>query len=153
MKIILAILITLLSACSYSQSDEKIIAFEHTGDMDKSGTTVILSNRDLKTVKDHEFLKCKDTINFYKIDKELLAALIDKLSNDKNVKKTSEEESGVFKTTVEQKGKVVYFTNETFDGAKKTMTDLIAFLKSRKDTGGFIEMFELIGEELEYRSK
>lgn len=153
MKIILAILISLLSACSYSQSDAKIIAFEHTGDMDKSGTTVILSNRDFKVVKDHAILKYKNVIHFYKSDNELLVALIDKLSNDKNVKKTSEEESGVFKTTVEQKGRVVYFTNETFDGAKKTMTDLIAFLKSRKDTGGIIEMFELIGGELEYRSK
>jgi hypothetical protein len=153
MKIILVTLISLLSACSYSQSDAKIIAFEHTGDMDKAGTTVILSNKDFKAVKNHDILKHKVLIFFYKIDNGLFAALIDKLTNDKNVKITSEEESGVFMATAEQKGKIVYFTNKTFDDAKKTITDMIAFLKSRKDTGVFIEKFEFISEELDYRSK
>jgi len=129
------------------------MVFEHAGEMDKSMTTVILSNRALKAVKNHEILKYKDLIFFYKVDDVLLAAFIDKLSNDKNVKKTSEEKLGVFMTTVEQKGKIVYFTNKTFDDAKSTITDLISFLKSRKATGRFIEKFESIGEEIDYRSK
>ncbi|MBO9200794.1 MULTISPECIES: hypothetical protein [Niastella] len=153
MKIILAILISLFSACSYSQSDAKIIAFDHAGDMNKAMTTVILSNKDFKAVKNHEILKHKDPTYFYKINNGLLDALIDKLSNDKNTEKGDEEELGVFMTSVEQKGKIVYFNNKTFEDAKKTMTDVIAFLKSRKDTGRFIEMVERIGKEIDIRSK
>ena len=153
MKIIVAILFSLLSAYSYSQADAKFIAFEHTGEMDKGFTTVILSNKDLKAVKNHPFLKYKTVIFFYKIDNGLFAALIDKLSGDKNVIISDEERLGVFMATAAQKGKVVYYTNRTFDDAKKTLANIIAFLKSRKDTRVFIDKFETISEEINYRSK
>ncbi|OQP38670.1 hypothetical protein A4H97_18300 [Niastella yeongjuensis] len=153
MKIVSTILIFLIGVCAYAQSDVKFIAFEHTGEMDHAMTTVILSNKDFKVVKNHKFLKYKDPTLFYKIDNGLFAALIDKLSNDKNVKITYEEELGVFMTTVEQKGKIAYYTNYTFDDAKKTIAGIIAFLKSRKDTGVFIEKLERMGKEMEVRSK
>ncbi|OQP42643.1 hypothetical protein A4D02_13850 [Niastella koreensis] len=153
MKIILSILFSLVSAFAYSQADAKFIAFDHTGEMEKGFTTVIFSNKDLKAVKKHPFLKYKTVVFFYKIDNGLFAALIEKLSNDKHVIISDEEYWGVFMASVEQKGKTIYYTNRTFDDARQTVAGILAYLRSRNDTGAFIKNFEAIAEEIEYRSK